>query len=171
MGIQEIEIKLNGMAKKLQETALKVLQIEALKSVNKNFDEGGRPRWEPSKKIGTKRAAKHGNKTLIDKGNLKRVRSIIEGNAVILSTDPLAKAYAKVQQEGATWKVKSRERKRNSRSKRFVRSDRSRGAESVSVKAHTITIPARPYMIVPPEDFARIMKAVSLAIKLVVSSK
>ena len=43
---------------------------------------------------------------------------------------------------------------------------RKRGVKEVKIKAHKIKIPARPYLVIPPEDFPQILSALEKGIKI-----
>lgn len=166
MDIRQAREKIFQLKGKIKRVALLALEVEGVKSVQKNFDTGGRPKWKPSRKIGRRAAIKHGNKTLIDSGKLRRINSQTSGNAVILSTDPLTRQYARVHQEGGQWAVPSRKQKRSIGSGRYASNSRVRGVTDSTAGGGVVNMPARPYMVIPEEDFSRILKAVGTAIKM-----
>ena len=166
MGLNEIGRELTRIMKEYPERALKVLQIEGRRSIDKNFEEGGRPRWIPSQKIRSKKVrTRRGNKTLIDSGKLRRVRVAIESNRVVIFPDPLTRAYAQIHQDGVEYVREARTRKRNVRNKRYARDSRKRGVEEVRIKSHRVVIPARPFMTIPEEDYGRILSAVGKSLR------
>ena len=170
MIVEEINRKIQDYILKIKDRSLKRIEVEALASIRKNFEIGGRPRWQPSIKKGKAK----GTKTLVVSGNLSNVGSNIDHSAgqVILTSNPAARAYARIQQEGGTINRKggsqARRTKRDGRSV-FASKRRDTGkANKVDVsfsKPYQIKIPARPYLVIPPEDYERILKAVAADIK------
>jgi phage gpG-like protein len=170
MTVDEINKKIEGFIKTVKDRSLKRIEIEALSSIRKNFEAGGRPRWQPSIKKGKAK----GTKTLVISGNLSNVGSNVDysGSQVVLTSNPAARAYARIQQEGGTINRKggsqARRTKRDGRSV-FASKKRDTGkANKVDVsfsKPYQIKIPARPYLVIPPEDYERILKAVATEIK------
>lgn len=170
MTADEINNKIMGFIKQVKDRSLKRIETEALLSIRKNFEAGGRPRWQPSKKKGKNK----GTNTLIVSGNLSNVGSDIDyaASQVILKSNSVARPYARIQQEGGTINRKAntqaRRTKKDGRSV-FASKKRDTGkANKVDVsfsKPYQIKIPARPYLVIPPEDFGRILKAVESDIK------
>jgi len=146
-------------------------------SVEENFRASGRPAgWRPSK-----RAERHGGKTLVDTARLK--------NSITKSAEPARVRvgtnvkYAAVHQFGAakgsfgTFTYRVREHQRKRRAKSFAPAPKRGGkrpnlttvmgmdfaAPYITVKAHDRTaalpwgdIPARPFLVVQDEDEAEI---------------
>lgn len=170
MTVDQINNKIQEFITKAKSVSLKRIEVEALNSIRKNFESGGRPRWTPS----IKRGKTKGTKTLVVSGNLSNVGSNIDiaGSQVVLTSNPIARPYARIQQEGGTINRKAstqaRRAKKDGRSV-FASKKRDSGkANKVNVsfsKAYQIRIPPRPYLVIPPEDFDRILKAVESEIK------
>lgn len=146
---------------------VRTLEVEAIKSVSRNFKEEGRPKWIPSQK----KQKDPGLKTLTDSGDMSLIQAEVETSdsevAVILTPGPNSRAYARLHHEGGVINVPARSlrmRERNGR-KIFAKRKHKRVTE-VSAKAHTIRIPARPYLVIPPEDYQGILNAVAKAIVL-----
>lgn len=167
--VNEIENNLNRAIQQLKSTALKVLEIEGLRSVQKNFESGGRPKWVPSKKKGKLK----GTKTLVVTGALREVSAVKDevASSVTLITSPDSRAYARIQQEGGTINMKprtmARRTKKDGRSVFASKNRELKRAKKIDVsfsKAYTIEIPPRPYLVIPPEDFAGIVEAVKRAV-------
>lgn len=170
MTADEINNKIIGYIKQVKERSLKRIELESLSSIRKNFEAGGRPRWEPSIKKGKNK----GTKTLVVSGNLSNVGSDIDyaGSQVILKSNPFARPYARIHQEGGTINRKaSTQARRTKRDGRSVFASKKRdfgkaGKVDVSFsKPYQIKIPPRPYLVIPPEDFGRILNAVASDIK------
>lgn len=168
--VTEINNKLQEYIAKAKVVSLKRIELEALSSIRKNFEVGGRPKWQPSIKKGKVK----GTKTLVVSGNLSNVGSNVDnaGSQVIITSNPLARPYARIQQEGGTINrraiTQARRSKRDGRSV-FASKRRDTGkSKKVDVsfsKAYQIKIPARPYLVIPLEDSGRILKAVESDIK------
>jgi phage gpG-like protein len=165
----EIENNLNRVIQEVKSTALKVMEIEALRSIQKNFESGGRPKWIPSKKKGKLK----GTKTLVVTGALREVSAVKDeaASSVTLITSPDSRAYARIQHEGGTISMKpktmARRTKKDGRSV-FASKNRDTGKrKKVDVsfsKAYTIRIPARPFLVIPPEDYPGIVEAIRRAV-------
>jgi phage gpG-like protein len=168
MEIRDVEKKLLDVIRSItQSPAVKnALEMEAIQSIQRNFEQGGRPeRWTPSKK-------KEG-KTLIESGQLSQItaesESTTTGLIVTLRPGVNAKTYARIHQEGGTINRKARNyRFRQNASGRtvFAKNKHKRISKETTGAAYSISIPPRPYMIIPPEDFPLILNAVSRAINL-----
>lgn len=165
MGLKEIENNLKKVITDIQSKALKVIEIEGEKSIQKNFEASGRPSpWKQRKRLNAKQKK---TKILVITGALKNVRAVTEGNKVIFYPDPRARAYARIHQEGGTINMPSRKvamRKTKSGKKVFAGS-RHKKTEIKTTKPYTVTIPARPYLLIPESDFDRIRNAVRMVIK------
>lgn len=154
----------------IKSNALSVIEIEALRSIQKNFEVGGRPKWVPSKKKGKLK----GTNTLRVSGALSRVSAVRDDNAgiVTLVTSPESRAYARIHQEGGTINhpggTQARRKKKDGRSV-FASKNRDTGrAAKVDVsfsKPYQIKIPARPYLTIPQEDHPGIINAIANRIK------
>lgn len=155
----ETEIKkfLEDSIKQIRSRALSIIEIEAKKSIKKNFQAGGRPnKWKPSKKNKKTR----GTKTLVVSGNLSNVSAVknVEAGTVTLRSNPLAKAYARIHQEGGRINHPSRPVKhRRTKSGRtvFASSRHKRITGKTMTKPYTVRMPARPYMVIPESDIRK----------------
>lgn len=134
----EIETLLKVYIEGVRIRALKILEVEGLKSIRQNFQAEGRPtRWEP-RKLGTAYAAKmSGHKILRGMTNrlfsMTTAKADFEGSKVEIGNNII---YGRIHQEGGM------------------------AGRNLAAK-----IPARPYLIIPPEDFPRIIKQVERAVK------
>lgn len=166
----DIENKLKEILKKVTTQAASVIETEAVKSVKKNFEVGGRPvKWEPSVK--SKKNA--GTKTLVVSGAMSETTSetidVSTGVAIILRPGVNARAYSRIHQEGGTIQRSPRSiRFRNNKSGRtiFAKNSHKRITKETISKAYEIKIPARPHLVVPNEDFQNIINAVVAAVKI-----
>lgn len=162
-GFKEIENYLNQVFNQIKGKALKALAVEAEKSIKMNFESGGRPQaWQPRKRISKKQ---RGRNLLVVSGNLSNVTADIDeaNSRVVLKPNPLARAYARIHQEGGTINMPARELKyRKKRSGQSVIAGRKHKkiTKIVQTKPYQITIPARPYLVIPPQDFERIKRAI-----------
>lgn len=139
---------LTNLAAPLAETAL-----VARSSVLRNFTEGGRPEtWKPlqwPRKRGSLSAAI----PLTDTGVLKNsIRSEVVGNSVILSTSV---PYAAIHQFGGTVNVPAIEARAGGALRWVTRE----GAVMYRkrTRAHAVTIPPRPYMLLQEADVSTIV--------------
>ncbi len=168
--ISDVKKKIDSLLGQIKTSALKVVQVEAVRSIQKNFEVGGRPRWIPSKKKGRLK----GTNTLRVTGTLSQVSAVRNDSdgTVTFTTNPGARAYARIHQEGGVINRKAgtqaRRTKRDGRSV-FASKNRDTGkAKKVDIsfyKPYQIRIPARPYMVIPDEDLPQIMNQVANAIK------
>jgi phage gpG-like protein len=162
---EEVRNFLTQQIAAIKRKALDIIAVEAQKSVKKNFEAGGRPKWKPSKKL-----RKHpGAKTLIVTGNLSNVSAVVSEaeSSVTLTTNPLSRAYARIQQEGGTINHPAREMKfRRNKTGRtvFASSNHKRITKTTTSKPYTITIPARPYMIIPKADLDAMIEKIKKGI-------
>lgn len=168
--IPEVKRLIDNAIGVIKTNALKALEIEAVRSIQKNFEAGGRPKWISSKKKGKLK----GTKTLRVSGALSEVSAVRDDNAgtVTLITSPDARAYARIHQEGGTINhpggSRARRKKRDGKSV-FAKKNRDTGrANKVDVsfsKPYKIIIPPRPYLVIPKEDHQGIINAVVSRIK------
>jgi phage gpG-like protein len=171
MGMSEAgEIKkyLQEAVEKVKAKALAILEVEAVKSIKKNFQHGGRPeKWKPVKK---KPKKYKGTKVLVNSGNLSNVSAVKNeaDTSVTLISNPLTKAYARVHQEGALIhhpgrQLKFRRKKYKTGEVRtvFASSKNKRISKVVKGKPYVVKIPARPFMIVPEEDLRKIVRIIN----------
>jgi phage gpG-like protein len=168
---KELEDTITHLIEDIQVKALKVIEIEGVRSIQKNFEVGGRPKWIPSQKKGKAK----GTNTLRITGALSSITAVADFNShrVTFHPGPGARAYARIHQEGGIINRKAstsaRRTKRDGRSV-FASKRRDTGrAKKVDVsfsKAYSIVIPARPYMVIPPEDIPVMINAITRAIQL-----
>ena len=168
--VERITNEIRKYIDQVRTTALNVLEIEGLRSIQKNFESGGRPKWVPSKKKGKLK----GTKTLVVTGTLMKVSAAKDeaASSVTLITNPGSRAYARAQQEGATInvppKTMARRTKKNKMSV-FASKNRDTGKQKkVDVsfsRGHTITIPPRQFLVIPEEDYPGILQAVKRAVE------
>jgi len=166
---EEAGRRIENYIDQIKRKALIVIEAEALKSVRTNFEQGGRPKWIPSKKSGKTK----GTKTLVVSGNLSNIGSEVDiaGSRVTLMPNPLARVYARIQHEGGIISMKprtmARRTKKDGRSVFASKNRELKRAKQIDVsfsKAYTIKIPARPYLVIPPEDYLRIVESVIRAV-------
>jgi phage gpG-like protein len=144
---------------------LRIVEAEAKRSIQRNFEEGGRPKWIPSKKKGKLR----GTKTLVVTGALSEISSTIDDDKLLVTlfTSPKSSAYARAQQEGATINMPGRNIRFRSKhykdgSVRTVFAGRKhKKTFEKAVKPYVIVIPARPFMVIPPEDLQNIIERIN----------
>jgi len=111
-----------------------------LRSIRKNFREGGRPeKWEPSRN-----AEVNGKKTLMPTGRnlLRSITYEVSGRAVRIGTNFIG---ARLLQQGGTIVP------RQAKALRFLIGERV-------VFARKVTMPARQYLLIQPEDARRMIK-------------
>lgn len=170
INISEIKQKIDKAMGVIKVNALKALEIEATRSIQKNFEVGGRPKWIPSKKKGKLK----GTNTLRVSGALSQISAVRDDTAgvVTLITNPASRAYARIHQEGGIINhpggTHARRKKKDGKSV-FASKRRDTGkAIKVDVsfsKPYQIKIPARPYLVIPEEDFPGIIRSVESRIK------
>lgn len=154
----------------LRKKALAVLETESVKSVQRNFREGGRPKWEPS----AKRGKLKGTKTLVVTGTLSNITTKTDTarGVVMLKSSQGSRAYAQIQHEGGTIFIPARTVKRRkvtagkNRGRSVFASSRHKKTTETQTKPYKIKIPARPFMTIPPEDWDRIINKINTVIKL-----
>lgn len=174
MNSTEVKARIERAIEEIKRKALIVIEAEALTSVRTNFEQGGRPKWERSKKSGKTK----GTKTLVVSSNLSNIGSEVDiaGSRVTLMPNPLSRVYARIQHEGGTISMKPRTMARRTKKDGksvFASKNRDTGKRNkVDVsfsKAYTIRIPPRPFLVIPPEDYpvilARIFEAVKLKVR------
>lgn len=163
--------KLNAEVKRIKGVAIRIAAIEGEKSVRRNFDEGGRPKWVPRKRISKKQ---RGTNILVISGKMKNVTKRVEENQsrAVLRTNPQASEYAKIQHEGGkiymqgrTYKFRVKYKKGNKRTV-FASSRHKRISKTTKGGPYVIRIPARPYMNIPESDFPGILSIIKSAVKI-----
>ncbi len=163
--VDKIILNLNSAVEDARRKSLKVVAIEGGRSIRKNFDEGGRPKWIPRKKISKKQK---GTNILVISGRMKNVSETVESDRVVFKSNPLSRAYAAIQHFGGTISMPARKilmRKTKSGRRVFAKANHKRTTEHQG-KAYTVKIPARPWLTIPQMDFPRIFNAIKSAIKL-----
>jgi phage gpG-like protein len=148
--------------------ALTILEVAALRSIKKNFEMAGRPKWDTSSRYMRKKLAR-GGKPLVKTGNLSNVLAVSNEAelSVTLMSNPLARAYARIHQEGGTIShpahtLRFRVKRYKGGAKRTVfASDKHKriSKETVS-KPYVIHMKARPYMVIPPDDLSAIAQKI-----------
>ncbi len=162
----DVQNFLSQQISEFKRKALLVLKEEAVRSVRRNFEAGGRPQWIRSKKKGKLK----GTKTLIVSGTLMNVST--QSNeaelSVTVSTDPRASAYAKIQNEGGTinmparqMKLRKKKYKNGSTRTVFASTKHKKITMETTSKPTTIKIPARPFLVIPQEDIDRMRQKIS----------
>ena len=167
MNVNEIGKKLDDALGKMKVNMLKALEIEAKKSIAMNFNAGGRPKWEPS----IKRGKAKGTKTLRISGNMSKTSAVRDeaSSSITFYPNPLARAYSRIHHEGGTINHPGRKLKfvKNKSGRTvFGKDKRKRGVvKEVQGKSYTIRMPARPWLVIPPEDYPRILSSLARAAK------
>lgn len=125
-------------------------------SVNQNFVSGGRPHpWTPlaASTLANRRGTSA--RILRDTGRLQNsISGRIEATSVVVGTNVV---YARVHQEGATIRMPEL-RPRRAKALRFVVGSQVVFAQRV--KAHSVRIPARPYLLLQDSDRAYMTTAI-----------
>lgn len=137
--------------------AMNIIGTAVRKSIQQNFEEGGRPlKWKPSL-----RALRTGGKTLIKSKQLFNSFTIkADDKAVEVGTN---KVYAAIHNFGG--KIKHAERKQTiffNKSKtgksQFSRESKARYGMRVDRQSHTTNMPARPFMMIQAQDWPVILE-------------
>lgn len=169
MTVEQIEKNLLNVIRQFSSPAVKaVLETESVNSIKTNFETGGRGVWKPSKRV-----LKEGGQTLVKSGQMSEItaetQTTSDGLLVLLRPGVNAKTYSRIHQEGGTINIKQRSyRFRRNASGRtvFAKRKHKRDVREVTGRAHSITIPPRPYLVIPPEDYPRIINALTGALNL-----
>lgn len=175
---QEVRQFIDKSYKAFRQRALTIVEIEAQRSIKKNFEVGGRPSWIPSKKKG--RYSKSGNRFIFRSGGMSQRTLVMSGalsspsavrdddeGSVTLITNPLTRAYARIHQEGGTIHhpsrpVRFRVKTYKDKSSRtvFASAKHKKISKVTMTKSYTVTMPARPYMVIPDEDISMWIKRI-----------
>jgi phage gpG-like protein len=168
MNEKDVKKFLTDAVNKVRVKALNVLVIEGPKIIKKNFTEGGRPvKWKPRKTITKKQK---GTNLMVVSGNLSNVMAVKNESdfSVTLITNPSARAYARIHQEGGTINhpakpLKFRRKKYKSGITRtvFASSKHKKIIKETMSKAYVQKIEARPYMVIPQEELNRVIKLIT----------
>jgi len=137
---ESVKEDIKKMIKRANERrALKLIGDLAVKSIKQNFLKGGRPSWKPS---GARR-------TLIGLGTRGGLMGSIHYRLNDKSVDIMTnKPYAAIHHFGGTIKAK------NAKNLKFK-------VKGKWVSKKEVTIPARPYMLLQPEDETKINEIVA----------
>ncbi len=158
MTVSEIQQRLNSKIAQIKSTSLKIIEIEAKTSIQVNFRSQGRPKWKP-KAINDGRA--------ILTGKTARLQSQINvatiGNTVQIGSNL---PYSKIQQEGGEIKITDKMRKFFWA--KYHETGNPAYKSMALTKKSTITIPARPYLRIPAQDYDRIKSSIEAGVKRVV---
>lgn len=157
--ISQIQSRLNSVINRIRLTALKTLEIEGKKSIQLNFIGQGRPKWKP-KAINDGRAILTG-KTARLQSQVNVVRNDTTNTITIGSALP----YSKIQQEGGKITITPKMRKFFWAKFKETKNPQWKGL--ALTKKTTINIPARPYLVIPNNDFDRIKRSVETGVKAI----
>ncbi len=168
--INNVRAKLLVLQSEIKRKVLKVLQIESKKSVDKNFEEGGRPNKWKTKTFDDKRAILTGKS-----GALQiRTTAVIneaEGKIVIVNKLP----YGRIQNEGGKI-VKTAKMRAFFWAMYYAAGGGKKGVEpsgeaviwrSMALSGKDIEIPKREYLVIPSSDFPRILNSCERVIKTI----
>lgn len=158
MTLNEIENKLQQFVTHAKSAILKVVAIEWVRTVQKNFEAKGRPGWEPRKTISKKQRGKN---ILVISGALKNYNTTISDadSTVTLVPDPRARDYAKIHDQGGVINMpagtkKFRNKKTASGKTRSVfASNNNKRVVEKATKPYTINMPKREHTNIPRDDF------------------
>lgn len=155
--------KLGSLSQKLDglRPLLEDVKGRLLLSTQQNFTAGGRPRsWTPlaASTLANRRGSSA--RILRDTGRLQNsITGRIEQRSVLIGTNVL---YARIHQEGGTVRVPE-VRPRTAKVLRFVVGGQVVYARRA--RAHTVRIPARPYLLLQESDKAYIRDAIGRHLK------
>lgn len=155
--------KLGSLSQKLDglRPLLEDVKGRLLLSTQQNFTASGRPKaWMPlaASTIANRRGTSH--RILRDTGRLQNsITSRIENRSVIVGSNVV---YARIHQEGGTIRVPE-VRPRNARVLRFVVNGQI--VYTRRARAHTVRIPARPYLLLQESDKTYIRNAIERHLK------
>lgn len=168
MTAAELENKIKQTVGIIKTGTVKVLAVEWRRSVTRNFEVGGRPAWTPRKRISKRQK---GTKLLVISGAMKNVSTIpdFSNYSVTLRSDPRAKAYSRIHNEGGEINMPPRKlnfRKNKSGKTVFASSSHKKIIKSSTGKAYVIKIPKREYTNIPESDFPRIVTSIKQQLSL-----
>lgn len=126
-----------------------------LDAVEENFQQEGRPKWLGWSPAYAKKRA--GGKILQKTGRLAAsIRAAITNDAATVGSNV---RYARIHNEGGEIKHEARttnlyfkQHKNGSVSRQFVKKRNSNFVQSATIGAHTVKMPARPYLQLTGED-------------------
>jgi phage virion morphogenesis protein len=142
---EQVRRALGGVAQRLTDytPVMKLIGVHMLRSVQLNFEAGGRPvAWLPSQRV-----LREGGQTLRDTGQLAgSITMRADATSVRIGTN---KIYARIHQFGGDIQQARRLRVRQQRGSRFA----PRRALRITQRTGTVIhMPARPFLVVQPED-------------------
>jgi len=154
-GQERLNAKIRDMVRRAEDArpAMKAIGIMQVRSIQKNFETGGRPRrWAASMRAAMAgKPGGKGGKTLIQSAQLKNSITFSAGSKnVKIGTN---KKYAPAHQFGMTLNIPEIRPKR-AKALRFV----GAGGEIIftrRVKAHKVKIPKREFLLFQKEDIKR----------------
>lgn len=155
--ITEFERGLGELIRRMEHREPLMREIAAAMgdAVEENFANEGRPAWMGWSPAYAKKRA--GGKILQKSGRL--ASSIVQNSDNESATVGTNVVYARIHQEGGTIKRKARnqalhfrQNKRGEVGNRFVKKSRANFIQTVAVGAHTITMPARPFLHLAEQD-------------------
>lgn len=166
MKAAELGKHFNSYLKTGKTKTLKILAVRGLKVIATNFEKEGRPeKWKKS----IKSKKNKGTKTLVIKGNLKRVSSSIDAatSSVSITTNPIARPYARLMNDGGEVKAKARKQKYQEKTTAtgrkldvFVKNSRKRFTGEKNLSAHVKKYVGRKFMVIPDEEAPNFVKDV-----------
>jgi phage gpG-like protein len=157
--------KLGVDIRSFREPLTRAIKQVVIPSIQKNFDEGGRPEaWEPLSDFTLKRRDQEGydNQPLVKTGKLKKTMAqfniwTVTPTMAVLADLPQSVSYGKVHQAGYEGKGGGRRIKARGRSTMQVLEGITDNALSGGSAGGVVPpIPARPFVALQPEDEDRI---------------
>jgi len=148
-GVTELLKRLEQKTRDLS-PAMKVVSEIMRTAVINNFEEGGRPRWKPSK-----RAIKEGGQTLIDTSRL--MKSITAGATATQAAVGTNVIYAAIHQFGGVIKAHT-VRARNAKALAIPTKNGIIFRKSANIPQ--IAIPARPFLKLTDSDLDKIKQTI-----------
>lgn len=148
---------------------LHIFGIEWERTVRRNFEVGGRPKWTPRKRISKKQK---GRNILVISGALKNYKASTDGTNVVLVPDPRARDYAAIHNKGGVINIPARTQKfrkvktESGKTRSVFASRRHKRFEEKQIKAYQIKMPKREQTNIPQEDIPRWVQAIKQFIKL-----
>ncbi|MER8964490.1 phage virion morphogenesis protein [Mesorhizobium sp. M0808] len=148
-------------------TIMSAIAAYLVTSTQRHFERetGAAGKWQ---RLSPRTAAKRIGRSQRGYGHMLRVTNRLYSSITGEATDTEAAVgtnllYAAVQQLGGTVKIPARDQDlhfgKTNRGRRFVKASRKRKETvRVSIGAHSITIPARPYLYVDEDDQAEILR-------------
>jgi phage gpG-like protein len=157
--------KLGVDIRSFREPLSRAIKQVVIPSIQANFNAGGRPEWEPLSDFTLKRHAEEGGSgPLIKTGKLKKTMAqfniwTITPTMAILADLPERVWYGKVQQAGYEGAGAGRRVRQGSRSARQTLEDITDAALTGRGTGGSVVppIPARPFVMLQPEDEDKIM--------------